>query len=72
MTYALRVIAYRGNLYKVFNRFRYDVLRGDNRIDLTLAFRVLRKEKDGSLLILWKELKRGESPKLKRSKKKNK
>ena len=70
-TYVLRVIAYRGKLYKVFNRFLYNLLSGDNRIDLTLAFRVLRKETDGSLLILWKELKRGESPKIKRLKRKS-
>lgn len=67
-TYALRVIAYRGKLYRVFNKFRYNLINGDNRIDLTVAFRILRKEKDGSLLIIWKELTRGEAPKIKRSK----
>lgn len=68
-TYALRVIAYRGNLYRTYRGFLYDLLAGDKRIDLTLAFRVIRKETDGSLTLLWKELHRKESPKLKRSKK---
>jgi hypothetical protein len=38
-------------------------------MDLTLAFKVVRKEKDGSVTLLWKELRRGESPKFKFAKK---
>lgn len=62
-TYTLRVIAYRAKLYQPFNGHLLDVLEGDKRTDLTLAFRVVRKDADGSLLLLWKELARRESPK---------
>lgn len=68
-TYALRVIAYRGNLFRSFRGFRYDLLGGDKRIDLTVAFRIIRKEADNSLTLVWKELERRESPKLKYIKK---
>ena len=64
-TYALRVIAYKGSIYRSFRGYRYDLLGGDKRIDLTIAFRVIRKESDNSLTLLWKELERRESPKLK-------
>lgn len=71
MTYAMRVIAYRGNLYRSYRGVLYDVLAGDRRIDMMLAFRVVRKDKDGSMTLLWKELQSKESPKLKFSKKNN-
>lgn len=68
-TYALRVVAYRGSLYRSYRGFLFDLLAGDKRIDITVAFRVVRKEPDGSLTLLWKELSRKESPKLKYPKK---
>ncbi len=63
-TYALRVIAYRGNVFRIFRGFRFDLLDGDKRIDLTLAFRVIRKEKDGSVTLLWKEIERKDAPRI--------
>jgi hypothetical protein len=63
-TYALRVIAYKGNVFRTFRGFRFDLLEGDKRIDLTLAFRVIRLEKDGSVTLLWKEVERKESLRL--------
>jgi hypothetical protein len=64
-TYALRVVAYRGNIFRSFRGYRFDVLDGDKRIDLTLAFRVIRKEQDdGSVTLLWKEIERRESPRI--------
>ncbi len=63
-TYALRVVAYRGNIIRSFRGFRFDILGGDKRIDLTLAFRVIRKEADGSVTLLWKEIERREAPRL--------
>lgn len=68
-TYALRVVAFRGSLYQTFRGFRYDLLGGDNRIDIIVAFRVIRKNADGSLTLLWKELERREAPKFKFAKK---
>ncbi|MEP6903577.1 MAG: hypothetical protein ABJA66_17775 [Actinomycetota bacterium] len=41
------------------------MLDGDNRIDLTLAFRVIRKEPDGGITLLWKEIERQKSPPIK-------
>lgn len=64
-TYGLRVIAYRGNIYRSFRGYRFDVLDGDKRIDLTLAFRVIRKESDGSITLLWKEIERKDAPRIK-------
>jgi hypothetical protein len=63
-TYAMRVIAYRGSIFRSFRGFRYDLLQGDKRIDLTLAFRIIRKETDGSLTIVWRELVRRDAPKI--------
>lgn len=68
-TYALRVIAFRGNIYRTFRGYRYNVLSGDKRIDITIAFRVIKKNTDDSITILWKELDRREAPKFKFSKK---
>ena len=69
-TYALRVIAYKGGIFQTFRGFRYNILEGDKRIDLTLAFRVIRKDADGSVTLLWKELERGEAPRINFPKKK--
>ncbi len=63
-TYALRVVAYRGNIIRSFRGWRFDLLGGDKRIDLTLAFRVIRKDADGSFTLLWKEIERKEAPRL--------
>lgn len=73
-TYAMRVVAYRGRYTRVFRGVLYEVLAGDERADLILAFRVLRKSDDGSVTLLWKALQRKESPKIifpKKNKKSN-
>lgn len=65
ITYVLRSIAYRGKSYQaVADRLVYDEFEFDKRFDILIAFRVVKKEKDGSLIILWKELERKESPKI--------
>lgn len=69
-TYALRIIAYHGNVYRSFRGWFFNLLDGDKRIDLIVGFRIVRKEKDGNITILWKELTRKKSPKLKNDKKK--
>jgi hypothetical protein len=63
-TYALRVVAYKGSIFRSFRGYRFDVLAGDKRIDLTLAFRVIRKEEDGGVTLLWKEIERRESSRI--------
>lgn len=69
-TYAMRIVAYRGNLYKRFHGWAYDLLAGDNRSDLIVAFRIIRKDSDGTISIIWKELERKKSPKIKYERKK--
>jgi hypothetical protein len=76
MTYALRIVAYR--LPAGF-RYRKDLtdlrMRGlaqrwlhDKREDLTVAFRIIRKEPGGDLTIIWRELKRQKAPEIEFSK----
>lgn len=66
MTYALRVIAYKGSvLLPLYGYFYYDLLEQDKRADIIVAFRVVRKDKDGIVTLLWKELSMKDSPKLK-------
>lgn len=71
-TYALRVIAYRS---KVNNRGLSKKMTArelnfinlnyaDKRIDLTVAFRIIRRDEDGSITILWKEINRRNAPKI--------
>jgi len=69
-TYAMRVVAYRGNVIRSFRGWRFDLLDGDKRIDLTLAFRVVRKDPDGSVTLVWRELGRRESPRIRFPKRK--
>ncbi len=64
-TYAMRAIAYKGNIIRSFRGFRFDLLEGDKRVDMTLVFRVVRQDEDGGLTLVWKELNRRASPKIK-------
>ncbi len=75
-SYALRIVAYRcGNnaQKRALGALRngvYDIsllfnrLRHDTRIDMLIVFRVIRREDDGNISIIWKELDRKESPKI--------
>jgi len=70
-TYAARFIAYK-NQSRPSSKItgsrndisKYGRLKYEKRIDLTIAFRIVRKDEDGSITILWKELKHQNSPKL--------
>lgn len=80
MTYGLRIVAYRNgnNVLKRINRDQlrgiepmadsknvmFLALKDDTRIDLTLSFRIIRKDPDGSITLLWKELGRKDSPEI--------
>lgn len=64
-TYLLRSVAYQAkfkNLPK--SESRKGSLDDDNRSDVIVVFRVVRKDFDDTLLILWRELYRKEAPKL--------
>lgn len=56
ITYALRSIAYKSE-----NR----MIKSDKRSDVTIAFRIIRKEENGGISILWKEISRQKAPRLK-------
>ena len=71
MTYAIRIIAYRGSFYRSFRGWIFDLISGDDRFDLIVGIRVVRKDDDGSITLLWKELERKKSPKLKYDKNKD-
>lgn len=78
MTYALRIVAYRNGNNVVKRLSQYELqgiapppesqdmmflaLKDDARVDLTVGFRVIRKDADGSITLIWKELSRKDSP----------
>jgi len=71
-SYGLRVIAYRfsGSVPPATTKspiieLRILSLNVDKRDDLTLAFRVLSKDENGGLTIVWQEFRRLDAPKLK-------
>ena len=71
-TYVLRSIAYNvanslppaSNMTSV-SELRFHTLAIDKRADVIIAFRIVRKDANGSLTIVWKELSRTEAPKIK-------
>lgn len=67
-TYALRSIAYRGNVVRTIGGVSYDELEFDIRKDIVVAFRVVRRDAEGNMTILWKELSSKNAPKLKENK----
>lgn len=64
-TYVLRSIAYRGDSMRAVQGVTYNELDFDKREDIFVAFRIIRKDEDGSLTIIWKELNNKKSPKIK-------
>lgn len=70
--YAVRVIAYKlGNTLSPptqstsMEEMKLLSLNYDKRDDIIVVFRVVRKEKNGGLTVVWRELQRKEAPKLK-------
>jgi hypothetical protein len=63
-TYALRAIAFRGEILQRSGIFRVNVLEGDKREDIIVVFRVIRRHANGSVSLIWRELQRTRSPKL--------
>jgi hypothetical protein len=65
VTYGLRVVAYRGRISQPAGRgYYYDQLGGDKRIDIVAVFRAVRKDADGTVTLLWRELQRKDSPRI--------
>jgi hypothetical protein len=72
-TYAVRIVAYRNDNERSarFSSFAMSAdekkfwdLEDDKRVDLIIAFRIVRQDETGSLTILWKELSRREAPQI--------
>ncbi len=67
-TYLLRSIAYRGEAKIVSStglKYEYNRLQDDIRKDIVIAFRIIKLNTDQSVILLWKEIDRKNSPKLK-------
>lgn len=64
-TFVLRSIAYRGRFLRTVDGIQYDELDFDRRRDVIVGFRVVEKDPDGNITILWKKFKDVESPILK-------
>jgi len=63
-TYVLRSVAYRGAFYRSVMGVTYNEFDYDKRQDVLIAFRVVRKDADGSVTILWKAIWERSAPKL--------
>ncbi|MGI8556203.1 MAG: hypothetical protein ACR2LT_07600 [Pyrinomonadaceae bacterium] len=70
-TFALRSIAYKGNVTRSFKGKSYNEMDFDKRKDVIVAFRVVEQRPDGSVTILWKVLARRNAPTLKIDEKNN-
>ncbi len=68
MTYVLRSIAYRGTVARSVGGVVYDELELDERADVIVAFRIIRKHDSGGITIIWVELDRKRSPELETNK----
>lgn len=66
-TYILRSIAYRGVINRAVGGFVYNELNFDKRKNIIVAFRIVNRNEAGIITILWKELDRKDSPKVKQT-----
>jgi hypothetical protein len=63
-TYILRSIAFDTKHFISVNGYTYNEFHYDKRRDVIIAFRVVEKNADGSIVLLWKELQNEKAPKL--------
>ena len=63
-TYGYRGVAYRGKVVRSVEGLRYNELDYDDREDLLVTFRIVERENDGSITIVWRLLSELESPKI--------
>lgn len=64
-TFALRSIAYKGNFYRSVDGVVYDEFDFDKRKDTLVVFRIIEKDANGNITILWKILSKQNAPGLK-------
>jgi hypothetical protein len=67
-TFALRSIAYEGKYYRAVRNVTYNELDFDERKDIIVVFRIVEKDADDNVTILWKLLQEKDSPEVKRRK----
>lgn len=63
-TYVLRVVAYNGRLNRAVQGITYNELDFDKRNDVIAAFRIVSRDADGGVTILWKKLAEKAAPRL--------
>ncbi|MBX7173430.1 MAG: hypothetical protein K1X72_20850 [Pyrinomonadaceae bacterium] len=64
-TYAIRVIAYRGLDYSRGTDPYFPLYEWDKRNDILVVFRTIRNDGSGNYTLIWKELQRKNTPKIK-------
>jgi hypothetical protein len=65
-TFALRSIAYDGKYFRAVRSVTYNEFDYDKRRDVIVVFRIVEKDAEGNVTILWKELQEKDSPDVKR------
>lgn len=65
-TFALRSIAYEGKYFRAVRNVTYNELSFDRRKDVIVVFRIIEKDADGNVTILWKTLQEKDAPEVKR------
>jgi len=63
-TFVLRSIAYGGKSFRAIQGITYNEFDFDDRRDITVAFRIVEKDADENVTILWKRLSEKKSPKV--------
>jgi len=64
-TFALRSLAYRGKSLRTLDGYAYNELDFDKRRDVIVVFRIVDKDANGNITLVWKKLKDVEAPVLK-------
>lgn len=65
-TYALRSVAYGGKYFRSNSGVTYNEFEFDNREDVVVVFRIVERDPDDNVIILWKKLQEKDSPKVDR------
>lgn len=68
-TYALRSIAFRGKMMRSIKGVNYNEMDYDKRKDILVVFRIIEKDTNGDITILWKEISHQDSPTMSLAKK---
>jgi hypothetical protein len=64
-TYLMRSIAYNANYLRAYKGTTFNELSYDRRLDLIIAFQIVDRSEDGGVTLLWREISRKKSPRIK-------